>query len=131
MPGPITNIATADATSVTVRGRDLVNEIIGKHTFTQMFYLLITGRTPTGADASARCLPGHAHGAWLHAFGLIARLIAESSPEQIQASIAAGLLAIGGVHAGTMEACAALLVEGVDEADADAWCRNIVAEHRQ
>ena len=47
MPSPITNIGTADATSVTVRGRDLVNELIGRHTYTEVFYFLATGRMPT------------------------------------------------------------------------------------
>ena len=51
MPGPITHIATADATSVTVRGRDLVNDLIGKHTFTEVFYFLVTGRMPDAAQA--------------------------------------------------------------------------------
>ena len=44
MSGPFTHIATADAKSVTVRGRDLVNDLIGKHTFTEVFYFLVTGR---------------------------------------------------------------------------------------
>jgi citrate synthase len=61
---------------------------------------------------------------------LVARLMAESTPGQIQVSIAAGLLAVGDVHAGTMEGCAALLVAGVAEADQDGWCKRIVAEHR-
>jgi citrate synthase len=131
MSGPVTHIATADATSVTVRGRDLVDEIIGKLTFTQMFYLLMTGRTPSGDQT--RVLDACLVTLMEHGFtpsALVARLMAESSPGQIQASIAAGLLAVGDVHAGTMEACAALLVEGVDEPDQEAWCRDIVAAHR-
>jgi citrate synthase len=30
-----------------------------------------------------------------------------------------------------MEGCAALLAQGVNEADPDAWCRRVVVEHRQ
>lgn len=132
MPGPTTNIATANTTSITVRGRDLVNELIGKYTFTEIFYFLVTGRMPDAAqtrmlDASLVTLMEHG----FTPSALIARLTAESVPDQIQVSIAAGLLAIGSVHAGTMEGCAALLVSGVNEADADAWCRRVVAEHRQ
>ena len=132
MPGPITNIATADATSVTVRGRDLVNDLIGKHSFTEVFYFLVTGRMPDAAQT--RVLDACLVTLMEHGFtpsALIARLTAESVPDQIQVSIGAGLLAIGSVHAGTMEGCAALLAAGVNEADADAWCRRIVAEHRQ
>lgn len=132
MSGPITNIATADATSVTIRGRDLVNELIGKHTFTEVFYFLVTGRMPDVAQA--RVLDACLVTLMEHGFtpsALIARLTAESVPDQIQVAIGAGLLAIGGVHAGTMEGCAALLASGVSEADADGWCRRIVADHRQ
>ncbi len=46
----VTNIATADATNVTVRGRDLVNELIGRHTYTEMIYLLTVGRMPEGGQ---------------------------------------------------------------------------------
>jgi citrate synthase len=132
MAGPITNIATANATSVTVRGRDLVNELIGKHSFTEVFYFLVTGRMPS--TAQTRVLDACLVTLMEHGFtpsALIARLAAESVPDQIQVSIGAGLLAIGSVHAGTMEGCAALLAAGVDEADTDGWCRRTVAEHRQ
>ena len=37
MSAPVTHIATADATRVIVRGRDLVNDLIGKYTFTEIF----------------------------------------------------------------------------------------------
>ncbi|MBX9738978.1 MAG: citryl-CoA lyase [Beijerinckiaceae bacterium] len=132
MSGPVTHIATADATSVTIRGRDLVNDLIGKLTFTEMFYLLITGRP--AEPAQTRVLDACLVTLMEHGFtpsALVARLMAESSPGQIQTSIAAGLLAVGDVHAGTMEGCAALLVEGVDQADADAWCRALVTSCRQ
>ena len=132
MSGPVTNIATADATSVTIRGRDLVNDLIGKYSFTEVFYFLVTGRMPD--PAQARVLDACLVTLMEHGFtpsALIARLAAESVPDQIQVSIGAGLLAVGSVHAGTMEGCAALLAAGVDEADADAWCRRVVVKHRQ
>ena len=127
----VTNIATADATSITVRGRDLVNELIGRHTYTEVFYFLVVGRMPT--PQQTRVLDACLVTLMEHGFtpaALISRLMAESSPGQIQVSIAAGLLAVGDVHAGTMEGCAALLQRGVEESDADAWCRRIVSEHR-
>ncbi len=131
MSGPITNIATADATSVSVRGRDLVNELIGKHTYTEVFYFLSVGRMPT--QAQTRVLDACLVTLMEHGFtpaALVSRLMAESVPDQIQVSIAAGLLAVGSVHAGTMEGCAALLVEGVKEEDKAAWCRRVVVDHR-
>src|SRR6478672_6538365 len=109
MPQPVTHIAAADATSVTVRGRDLVNELIGKHGFTEVFYFLVTGRMPDAAQT--RVLDACLVTLMEHGFtpsALIARMMAESVPDQIQVSIAAG----------------------VDEADADAWCQRIVTQHR-
>ena len=41
---------------------------------------------------------------------VIARLMADSVPEEPQVAIASGLLAIGSVYAGTTETCAALLL---------------------
>jgi citrate synthase len=131
MPQPVTHIATADATSVTVRGRDLVNELIGKHSFTEVFYFLVTGRMPDAAQT--RVLDACLVTLMEHGFtpsALIARMMAESVPDQVQVSIGAGLMAVGSVHAGTMEGCAALLTAGVVEADADAWCQRIVTQHR-
>ena len=39
-----TSISTADAASVTVRGRDLATDLMGRLTFTEYFHLLVTGR---------------------------------------------------------------------------------------
>ena len=42
-----TSISTADAASVTVRGRDLCGDLMGRLSFTDYFHLLVTGREPT------------------------------------------------------------------------------------
>lgn len=127
----VTHIATADATSVTVRGRDLANDLIGKHSFTELLYFLIVGRMPSTGET--RVLDACLVTLMEHGFtpaALVSRLIAESVPDEIQVPIAAGLLAVGSVHAGTMEGCAALLAAGIGEPDKDQWCRRMVAEHR-
>jgi len=62
---------------------------------------------------------------------VISRIMAESVPDQIQVSIASGLLTIGNVHAGTMEGCAALLTEGVKAQDQDEWCKVTLARFRE
>ena len=132
MSAPVTHIATADATRVIVRGRDLVNDLIGKYTFTEIFYFLVCERFPTAAQT--RVLDACLVTLMEHGFtpsAVIARLMAESTPDQIQVSIASGLLTIGNVHAGTMEGCAALLEQGVKEADQDKWCRDTVARFRE
>ena len=42
-----TSISTADAGSLTVRGRDLCGDLMGRLSFTEYFHLLVTGREPT------------------------------------------------------------------------------------
>ena len=43
----VTSISTADAASITVRGRDLTSDLMGRIGFTAYFHLLVTGREPT------------------------------------------------------------------------------------
>ena len=45
-----TSISTADAASITVRGRDLCGDLMGRLCFTDYFHLLVTGREPTEAQ---------------------------------------------------------------------------------
>ena len=44
---PFTSICTSDADSITVRGLDLCEDIIGKIDFTSYFWMLVTGTLPT------------------------------------------------------------------------------------
>ncbi len=128
----VTNIATSDATSITVRGRDLVGELIGKCSYTEMLYFLTVGRMPTAGET--RVLDACLVTLMEHGFtpaALVSRLMAASVPDQIQVSIAAGLLAVGSVNAGTMEGCAGLLAEGVEEKDWAQWCRRTVEDHQR
>jgi citrate synthase len=109
---PVTRISTSDATSITVGGLDLVNELIGEYSYTEMLYFLTCHRRPDPAqvrvlDACLVTLMEHG----LTPSAVIARLMADSVPGEAQVAIASGLLAIGSVFAGTTEQCAALLVE--------------------
>ena len=44
---PYTAIATSDAHSITVRGRDLCHDLIGKIGFSDYFWLLVIGQPPS------------------------------------------------------------------------------------
>ena len=127
----VTHVATSDATSITVRGKDLLRELIGERTFTEMLYFLICHRLPSAGETRVldACLVTLMEHGWTPT-SIIARLVADSVPGQAQVAIAAGLLAVGDVFAGTMDGCAKLLAVGVAEADPDAWCRDVVARHR-
>lgn len=126
-----TRIATSDETSITIRGKDLVHELMGVHGFTATLYFLITDRLPTPEQTRVldACLVTLMEHGWTPT-SLIARLAIDSVPGQVQVGVAAGLLAVGDVFVGTMEGCGALLAAGVDHPDPDAYCREVVASHR-
>lgn len=127
-----TRIATSDATSITVRGLDLVEEVIGRYGFTEMLYFHLAGRFPSAAETrilDACLVTLMEHG--ITPSSLIARLVTDSVPNQMQVAVAAGLTVVGDVFVGTMEGCAAILARGIAEGgDADDFCRRVVAEHR-
>lgn len=132
MPDIVTRIATSDATTITVRGRNLVDELIGHYSYTEMVYFLIRERFPTAAETrilDACLVTLMEHG--LTPSAIVARMLADSVPDEAQVAIAGGLLAVGGVFVGTMEGCARILAQGVAQGgDADAYCREVVARHR-
>lgn len=133
MSQPTTSIATSDERSITIRGMDLIEDMIGKLTFTEATYLSLTGKLPNAAqtkilDACLVTLMEHG----LTPSALVARFVADSVPGEIQAAMAAGLSSIGSVFVGTMEGCARLLQQGLAEGgDLDAYCERVVNEHLQ
>lgn len=114
---PHTAIATSDADTITVRGLDLCNELIGKIGFTDYFYLLVTGARPTETqrfftDACLAAIAEH---------GLVpsvqaARMTLAAGPDAWQGAVSAGLLGMGSVVAGSSEAAGRYLVELIAEA---------------
>jgi citrate synthase len=127
---PSTRIATHDETSITVRGHDLVNDLIGRRSFSEMIYFHTTQRWPSPGqvkvlDACLVTLMEHG----LTPSAIIARLVADSVPEEAQVAMAAGLLSVGSVFVGTMEGAANILAEGVASGEAG-YCLRVVQEHR-
>jgi citrate synthase len=127
-----THIATSDETSITIRGHDLVNGIMGKFSFTEFMYFLICRRFPTAGETRVldACLVTlMEHG--LTPTAVVTRLIADNVPGETQVAMAAGLLAVGSVFVGTMEGSGHLLKRGIDQGgDLDAYCRDTVADFR-
>lgn len=128
---PTTSIARHDASDVYIRGRSLCRELIGKVGFTELTYVHVTGREPTAGQVAVldACLVTlMEHG--LTPSVVATRMVYGSAPEAMQGAVAAGLLAVGSVFVGTVEGCAALLVEIAAADDADAKAKAIAAEHR-
>lgn len=129
-----TELSTYDTTSITVRDRDLADEIMGELTFGGSVYLLWTGEEPT--DGQARLVDAMlsslmVHGRTPHA--LAARLTYLSEPESLQGAVASGLLGVGSQFVGSMQEAAAVLQELADEPDSEreAAVEAVVAEYRE
>ena len=110
-----TEIGGADADSITVRGRDLASDLMGRVTFTELTYLLVQGRTPTAQETvllDAVLVSLAEHG--LTPTVLAARLTHTGAPESLQGAVASGLLGAGTVFLGVVEDTAVFL-DGVLE----------------
>lgn len=107
-----TAIATSDEHSITVRGHDLCRDLIGRIDFTDYFWLLVCGTKPTQKQTAAMnaCLVAIAE------HGLVpsvqaARMTLVAAPEAWQGAMAAGLLGMGTVVAGSSEVAGRYLAE--------------------
>ena len=119
---PHTAISTSTADAINIRGRDLCRDLIGKVGFSDYFWFLVTGAMPNAeqrffTDAVLVAIAEH---------GLVpsvqaARMTLAAAPEAWQGAIAAGLLGVGSVIAGSSEATARLLVALVGEAGSNGW----------
>jgi len=128
---PTTRLCTHSIDSIHVRGADLVDELIGELTFTEMTYFAITGHRPSAAqtrilDAVLVTLMEHG----LTPSAIAARMVYASTPESLQAGVSAGLLAVGSVFVGTMEGCAALIERILTAPERERAARDIADEYR-
>jgi citrate synthase len=126
-----THIATSDATSITVRGMSLTGELMPQRTFTEMIYFLTCGTLPDASQARVLdvCLVTLMEHGWTPT-SIITRMTIDSVPDQVQVAMAAGLLTVGSVFAGTIEGCARILQSGIDEPDAQGYCERVVKRFR-
>jgi citrate synthase len=109
-PVGVTSIAKVEADRITIRGKDLCSELIGKTSFTWYFLFLITGKEPSSnlvalADASLVAIAEHGFVPSVQA----ARMTYAAAPDAIQGAVAAGLLGCGSVILGASETAGHLL----------------------
>jgi citrate synthase len=108
------SISSSNAETILVRGHDLCAELIGRTSFTDYVWLLLTGETPQPAqsrmlDATLVAIAEH---------GLVpsvqaSRITYAAAPEALQGAVAAGILGCGSVILGAAEAAGMLLEEVV------------------
>jgi citrate synthase len=127
-------ICASNAQTIVVRGKDLCQDLLGKLSFTDYFWLLLTGQRPTAAqsgmlDATLVAIAEH---------GLVpsvqaSRMTYAAAPEALQGAVAAGILGCGSVILGSAEAAGRLFAEILARAgsgDLDAAVKAVVGEYR-
>ena len=101
---PRTAICTSDEHTIVVRGRDLSKELIGKVSFVEHFFLLLTGRAPSAGEVAvlnATLVAITEHG--LVPSVQAARMTFAAAPDAMQGAVAAGILGCGSVVLGSSE----------------------------
>jgi citrate synthase len=98
-------ISTSNESTILVRGRDLVQDLIGQISFTDHIWLLITGAMPTTAqrrilDSTLVAIAEHG----LVPSVQVSRMTLAAAPEALQGAVAAGILGCGSVVLGSSEA---------------------------
>ena len=98
-------ISASNESTILVRGRDLAGQLIGRVSFTDYFWLLLTGTMPTAAqrrvlDATLVAIAEHG----LVPSVQVSRMTLAAAPEALQGAVAAGILGCGSVVLGSSEA---------------------------
>ncbi len=129
---PLTSICGFDAETISVRGQDLVGDLMGNFSFTEAFLLQALGarreeRQRRIVDAVLVTIMEHG----LVPSAVVTRMTHYGAPESYQGAIAAGLLGVGDRYAGTASKCGAVLEQIVGAEDPAATAASIVADFRQ
>lgn len=114
---------------IVVRGKDLPGEILGTLNLGDMAWFELTGAFPDARQSrmfNAMAVTLVEHGVTPSA--LAARLTYLGAPEAMQAAVAAGLCGLGSVFVGSMEGCARMLSEAIEQKKA---AQAVVAETRR
>ena len=117
-----TAISAARPDHVTVRGRDLA-DLMGKTSFIEFFFLLVTGRLPSEdqrffLDLSLIAIAEHGLTPSVQA----ARMTFAADPAALQGAVAAGVLGCGTVILGAADLCRKLLDEVLGRLDQGSRC---------
>ena len=108
------DIGWSTAERITVYGKDLPSEILGKLNLGDVAFLGLTGRVPNEKESklfNAMVVTLVEHG--MTPSAMVARLTYLGAPEALQAAVASGLLGLGSVFVGSMEGVARILSEAV------------------
>lgn len=132
---PKSAISTSNEHTVVVRGKNLTEDLIGQTSFTDYFYFLLTGRTPTSTarqvlDATLVAIAEHG----LVPSVQVSRMTYAAAPNALQGAVAAGILGCGPVILGASETAGLMfheIAERLDQGEAlDDVALAVVKERR-
>ena len=124
-----TAISASNSEQIIVRGHDLVDQLIGRISFTDHVWLLVAGELPS--EAQRRVLDSTLVAIAEH--GLVPSVVASrmtlaASPEAMQGAVAAGLLGCGSVILGASENAGRFFAEVVEARSGGAALDDAVRE---
>ncbi|HEY2464130.1 MAG TPA: citryl-CoA lyase [Steroidobacteraceae bacterium] len=128
-------ISSSNEETILVRGHDLARDLIGSLSFTEHFWLLVTGAMPSAAqrrmlDATLVAIAEHGMVPSVQA----SRMTFAAAPEALQGAVAAGILGCGSVILGSSEAAGHFFATIAQRIDAGASpaeaARPVILEYR-
>ncbi|MEQ9587367.1 MAG: citryl-CoA lyase [Parvibaculaceae bacterium] len=124
-----TSICDADRTSISVRGEDLCNSLMGGLSLSGFFYFHLTGKKPEPNQVKmldALIISIAEHG--LSPAAISARMTYASAPEAVQGAVAAGVLGVGSVVLGATDEAAKVLVRAIQACEAGQAAKAVAFE---
>lgn len=121
-----TAICGFDADNILIRNRNLVDDLIGRRTFTQLLLLQALGDDPSEMQCrivDAVLVTIMEHG--MVPSAIVTRLTHYGAPESFQGAVAAGLLGVGDRYAGTAGECGAMLERIVQTPESERKSKSI------
>lgn len=111
-------LCAADADRILIRGRDLSRDLMGRQTFTEFFFFLMTGKEASEQqrfflDLLLVAIAEHG----LTPTAIAARMTYDADPDSLQGALAAGILGAGTVILGTAQLCGDVLVAAAKRVD--------------
>jgi citrate synthase len=129
-------MGSSTADRITVRGHNLVEDLIGKVSLGDMAFLELKGRLPSRQESTvfnALAVTLVEHG--MTPSAIATRLTYFGAPESLQGAVAAGLLGIGDRFGGSVEEAARTVQEALEgtgpTADLNALAKQVVAAHKE
>ena len=132
---PYTRIGTptSNTKQFRMRGRDVLSEILGEKSFSEAFYFIVTGRDLPAEqvrvfDACMVILMDHG----LTPTALVARMVHDSMPDDVQIPMVAGAMMVGNKFVGTMAGAGEIFRDGVAAGgDRNDWAAGVVKDFRE